>query len=105
MGSEPVEDSGVFRNKEARSVFGVVIILPPQYSKTAVYFDFVSTVLNHDARFAIDCLRKIFSSQSPRHIPPAIKKVEIWSDCGMHFRCAQFLTFVMWVILAFLGCH
>ena len=96
VGSEPhKEDSAVFRNKEARSVLGIAMILPKTYSDHVIYSDFVSKVLNHDAEFAVDCLNSIISSTNPRYVPAEIKRFEIWSDCGMHFRCKEFLTYIM----------
>ena len=95
VGSEPhKEDSAVFRNKESRSVLGIAMILPKKYSDHIIYFDFVSNVLNHDAKFAVDCLHSIISSTEPRYVPTDIKRYEVWSDCGMHFRCKEFLTYV-----------
>ena len=94
IGSEPIENSEVFRNKEARSVLGCALIFPAKYHKHPVFIDFISRVLNHDARFAIDCVRKVFRAD-PSIIPPDIKKISFWTDCGLHFRCAEFLTFTM----------
>ena len=96
-GAEPMEDSRVYYNKESRSILGIAIILPQKFSEKPMHFDFVSSVLNHDAQFTVDCFKKMISGNR-FHIPPQIKKVKVWCDCGGHFRCAEFLKYVIWAL-------
>jgi hypothetical protein len=90
LGHGPVENQDVWRTRVQNTVLGIIC----WSGKTGkVFVDFVSNTLSHTAEVAIDCLKDLF--KKPWLGFQDFNTVKIWSDCGPHFRCAQFANFIL----------
>ena len=83
----PVELSYQFFEKTQQTVLGFVVLTHGDNgSVKKTYVNFVSSVLNHDALFVSDCMKKLVA------LPEfsSVKTVSFWTDTGPHFRCGEF---------------
>jgi len=51
--------------------------------------DYISPCLTHDAAFALECLRDLLMTFL---LPRGLHHLDVWSDCGPHFRCKEMLA-------------
>ena len=89
----PVEVGQTYYNRSMRSVMGCRLVWRDKEGEMHTeYIDYVSTVLNKDAAYAIDCLNAVVSD----HVLPAgMTHLSLWTDAGSHFRCAEFAHAVL----------
>ncbi len=89
----PVEVGDNYYNRSMRSVLGCRLVwkeTEAEGTQTA-YVNYISTILNKDAAHAIDCLYRVVAE----HVPSSITHLSVWTDSGMHFRCAEFACAVL----------
>ena len=90
----PVEVGQVYYNKSQRSLLGFGLLYKNEQNELICkYIDFISVVLNKDSLFVIDCLTELIS----KFIQPLpfINSLFVWTDCGKHFRSAEFAYFLL----------
>ncbi len=89
----PVEVGDNYYNRSMRSVLGCRLVWKEaaEGGTQTAYVNYVSTILNKDAAHAIDCLYRVVAE----HVPASITHLSVWTDSGMHFRCAEFAYAVL----------
>ena len=98
LGGGPNEMNQDFYHRQQCTVFGcAVIFFDPVLKKSkTVYVDYFSDVLSHDGVFVRDCISDLVSKIykiCPRL--KELKKLNIWSDVGLHFRCQEVAHFLL----------
>ena len=96
LGGGPVELNQDYYHRQQCSVFGCAVVFFDPVSKKhkTVYADYFSDVLSHDGIFVRDCISDLLSKIS--NICPRLevmKKINIWTDVGPHFRCQEVAHF------------
>ena len=87
----PEEESRRFYHQAHRTVLGFLC----QYKDRATgrlvnhYVDYISPCLTHDAAFALECLQDLVATFL---LPRGLDQLDVWSDCGAHFRCYEVLA-------------
>lgn len=94
IGGSLNEVNQIFFNKSSISVLGFAVISKKNEVLSVDYFDFLSSILNHDSRFSGECLIKLLSQTRFR----AFQRVSIWSDNGPHFRSHEFLYYSLHLV-------
>lgn len=83
----PVELSHQFFQRSQRTVLGFVVLQNNgNGSVKKTYVNFLSEILNHDALFVADCMKKLMTLE----IFSKTKILSFWTDAGPHFRCGEF---------------
>ena len=83
----PVELSHQFFQRSQRTVLGFVVLQNNgNGSVKKTYVNFLSAILNHDALFVSDCMKKLTNLS----IFSKVKNLSFWTDAGPHFRCGEF---------------
>ena len=71
------------------STLGIYAVYVKNGQKHKVYFHYVSQILDHTALHACvalkDCLERL-------NLPPSCSCVQVWTDCGPHFRAYAFVA-------------
>lgn len=92
LGGEFGHTQNEYYTKTFRSVLGIIVYYKYNDVVCKRAFDFVSEILNHDALFATLCLRKLYEDEW--FASKKFSSIKIWTDCGPHFRCKEFLYFL-----------
>ena len=95
LGSGPVEVGQDFYQKTQVSCLGFAVhIGHSDRPHTTHYFDVLSYCLSHDGLFVHEALRLVLPAVQDLAGCP-ISDLELWMDCGPHFRCAEVLYDVL----------
>lgn len=87
----PEEESHRFYAQAHRTVLGFLC----QYKDRATgrlvnhYVDYISPCLTHDAAFVLECLQDLVVTFL---LPRGLHHLDVWTDCGAHFRCKEMLA-------------
>jgi hypothetical protein len=86
IGKGLVELNKDFYRFKSRTILGFVIYSNPSGQRIEkTHVNMVSEVLTHDGLFSSDALHQVIRTECAN-----MKKVRVWTDCGPHFRCAEF---------------
>jgi hypothetical protein len=87
----PVEESRRFYNEAQRTVLGFLCQYKEQATGQLVnhYVDYLSPCLTHNAAFALQCMSDLVTHFL---LPRGLHHLQVWSDCGPHFRCNEMLA-------------
>lgn len=95
LGSGPVEVGNDFYSKSQVTCLGFAVYLCSEDGSIVThYFDFISYCLSHDAFFAKQCLAQLIPKIQNKSTQP-LHTMTFWLDCGPHFRCYEFLHFLL----------
>jgi hypothetical protein len=104
LGGGPNEVNQDFYNRQQCSVFGcAVVYFDPVLQRTKTgYVDYFSDVLSHDGVYVKDCITHLIQNlvsicprlQQQQGQQP-VKKINIWTDVGPHFRCQEVAHFFL----------
>jgi hypothetical protein len=91
IGGGPVEIGSDYFNKSQRTVFGVTIYYKENNQLKQRYMVYISEILNHDSIMAQECILNLMKQDWFKKF----KKLNLYSDCGPHFRCAHFAYLIL----------
>jgi hypothetical protein len=95
LGSGPVEVGQDFYQKTQVTCLGFAVHIGHTNKPcTTHYFDVLSYCLSHDGLFVHEALRLVLPAVQDLVGCP-ITDLELWMDCGPHFRCAEVLYDVL----------
>ncbi|PWA01998.1 hypothetical protein BB558_001875, partial [Smittium angustum] len=88
IGGGPVEMSSTFFNKSQISDLGFAAVYKDSNGNTKYkYFNYLSEILSHDAKYASECLSDLLNDQFFRRF----NYVHLWSDSRPHFRTQELI--------------
>ncbi|PWA02287.1 hypothetical protein BB558_001577 [Smittium angustum] len=88
VGGGPVEIGSAFYSKSQISDLGFATVYKdPEGVIKYKYFNYLSKVLSHDAKYVSECLSDLFNNE----FFCRFNRIHLWSDSGPHFRSQELL--------------
>jgi hypothetical protein len=92
IGGGPIETSKTFYEKRQVSTLGMAIIFKDINNQQKIkYVNYFSEILTHDSLFVKECIGNLLS----QNFMQQFQHFCFWSDCGLHFRSAELMSYVL----------